>query len=182
MESPNSSAKTASGTQSVMAPVAGLENSALVKCPSCQTNVSTPNAAASEIRFSSRALTGSHTDRSARVSKIMVTTTMAAAMMIRFRPYSAVMKSASWAGDPPTRAPGTRAAAARIWLSAALPALVEGSARDQASATRRPSRDQAAGAAAVICLLGRARKRAQPRARAAGSRWGAGHRGRCQTR
>ncbi len=86
MDRPNNRAKTASGTHSVTAPVAGLENSAAVPWPSCQTKVRTPKAAASESRLSSRALTGSHRDRRARASRMKVTITMAVMMMIRFRP------------------------------------------------------------------------------------------------
>jgi len=82
----------------VTAPVAGVENRAVVPWPCCQTKVRTPNAAASEMRFSSRALTGSHRDRRARASSRNVSTTMAVRMTARFGPYRAVMKSASWAG------------------------------------------------------------------------------------
>jgi len=45
------------------------------------------------------------------------------------------MKSASWAGEPPTRAPEMAAATVRIALSADLPALVDASGRAQASIT-----------------------------------------------
>ena len=60
------------------------------------------------------------------------------------------MKSASWAGEPPVRAPGTAAAAALISRRAALPAGLEGSAGDQAFTMCRPSRVQAAGETTVI--------------------------------
>jgi len=76
----------ASGTHKVMAPAAGVEKRVWVPWPSCQMKVTTPNAAANEIRLSKSALTGSQRDRSARVKKRSEATTMAAMINTRLRP------------------------------------------------------------------------------------------------
>ena len=53
----------------MIAPVAGTPNIAIDPCPSWNTQVMTPYAAASEIRLNATAFAASRTDRNARVSR-----------------------------------------------------------------------------------------------------------------
>jgi hypothetical protein len=57
-----------------------MPHSAPDPCPSCHTQVSTPYAAASEIRLNTTALAASSTERKARVSSRKVATLMMASM------------------------------------------------------------------------------------------------------
>jgi transposase len=84
MDSPNMKAKIISGTQNVIAPVAGMLNTAWDPWPCCQNQVIAPNVAASETRFSTTALTGSRTERNAPVRSTRVSTAMTASMSGKF--------------------------------------------------------------------------------------------------
>ena len=66
IDRPNRKANTISCTHMVIAPVAGMSHSAPEPWPSCHTQVSTPYAAASEIRLDTTALAAS-TERLAGV-------------------------------------------------------------------------------------------------------------------
>ncbi len=55
-----------------MAPVAGTPKMGIDPCPSWNTQVSTPYAAASEIRLKTTAFRASTTERNARASKMNV--------------------------------------------------------------------------------------------------------------
>ena len=58
-----------SGTQKVIAPVAGMEKIACEPWPSCQNQVSRPKVAPSESRLSTTALAASTSERNARASR-----------------------------------------------------------------------------------------------------------------
>ncbi len=72
MERPKRKANTISGSQKVIAPVAGMPKRAFEPWPSCQNQVSRPKVAASEIRFMATAFTASTSERNARVSSSRV--------------------------------------------------------------------------------------------------------------
>src|SRR6185437_2339540 len=111
-----------SGTHMVIAPVAGTPNIAIDPCPSWNTQVMTPYAAASEIRLNTTALSARTTDRKARVSRMNVAMAISDSISGK-SPYTVLSKSIRDAPSPPTPVtPGLPTSACSIDAISACPA------------------------------------------------------------